>query len=307
VRISSLIIIIVSSAAVFASYAPIEGNVRQVDFTFKYDVSTPGNTSKIRLIVPLPKTLADRQKIFRTEISPTPTNIFEENGTRYAEFSVNSPPNHFKVEIYVSAEVYIYDLAAAQNKVNKNLVSEIDFGQYLQSEKFIEKDDPMIQQAAAGITGPDELSIVKAIYDYVIDNMTYDGSTRDTLGAAAAIRGKRGDCSEYASLFVALCRAKGIPAKMAVGYTMPWYVSCKHAWAQVYFNDYGWVPFDPTYEFKNNVKGRDAHFSHLNRMYFYVTSSINDKYVNDFYSWVYYWGDKAATRELIEIETTTAR
>jgi transglutaminase-like putative cysteine protease len=300
---SRLLIIIVLCSAAIVTYAQIQSNVRQVAFTFKYDVSIPGSTSKIRLVVALPKTLGGRQKILRTEISPAPTNIFEENGSRYAEFFVNTPPKHFTVEVNVNTEVYTYDLVTAQSNGSRNSGGEPDLSQYLQSEKFIETDDPMILQAAAGITGSDEFNIVESIYDYVINNMNYDGSTKYTLGAAAAIRGKTGDCSEYASLFVALCRAKGIPAKTAVGYVVPWTVSPKHAWAEVYFKEYGWVPFDPTYEFKENIKGRDTRFSHLNRIYLYATSGINDKQLRDSYSWVYYWGDKATTQEFVRIET----
>ncbi len=71
-------------------------------------------------------------------------------------------------------------------------------------------------------------------------------------------RSKAGDCKEFASSFVMLCRASGIPAKLVSGYTPGDFnpasgkrdVKLKnaHAWGEIYFPNYGWVPFDSTPE-----------------------------------------------------------
>ncbi|MBX9721953.1 MAG: transglutaminase-like domain-containing protein, partial [Candidatus Obscuribacterales bacterium] len=67
---------------------------------------------------------------------------------------------------------------------------------------------------------------------------------------------KTGDCKDFASSFVILCRASGIPARMVVGYTPGDFdpstgtreVKLKHAhaWAEIYYPSSGWVPFDAT-------------------------------------------------------------
>lgn len=67
---------------------------------------------------------------------------------------------------------------------------------------------------------------------------------------------QRGYCDYYASAMVVLARAAGLPARLAVGYaagTYDWtearYVVTEadaHAWAEVYFGEYGWVKFEPT-------------------------------------------------------------
>ena len=53
-----------------------------------------------------------------------------------------------------------------------------------------------------------------------------------------------------------LMRSIGIPARMATGYTVgsrvpdsELYVVAdhhSHGWSEVYFNGYGWIPFEPT-------------------------------------------------------------
>jgi len=52
---------------------------------------------------------------------------------------------------------------------------------------------------------------VEAIYDWVRANVKYkDGPLK---GAVAALRDGTGDCEELTSLFIAICRAAGIPAR----------------------------------------------------------------------------------------------
>ncbi len=67
---------------------------------------------------------------------------------------------------------------------------------------------------------------------------------------------KRGFCGHYASAFVTLVRAAGIPARVVTGYqggTLNPYgdywilrQSDAHAWAEVWIEGRGWVRFDPT-------------------------------------------------------------
>lgn len=67
---------------------------------------------------------------------------------------------------------------------------------------------------------------------------------------------KSGFCNYYASAEVMMLRTLGIPARLAVGYAEgTWDPELQafsvigkeyHAWPEVYFPGYGWVPFEPT-------------------------------------------------------------
>lgn len=67
---------------------------------------------------------------------------------------------------------------------------------------------------------------------------------------------KKGYCDHYASAMVVLARAAGIPARYVVGYIGENYnaeenvyvitADQSHAWVEVYFSGFGWVPFEPT-------------------------------------------------------------
>ena len=68
--------------------------------------------------------------------------------------------------------------------------------------------------------------------------------------------GKRGYCQHFAGAMALMLRMLGIPARVAVGFTSGthedggWTVTDHnaHAWVEVWFPGYGWLPFDPTPE-----------------------------------------------------------
>jgi len=69
---------------------------------------------------------------------------------------------------------------------------------------------------------------------------------------------KQGYCTYFATAFVLLARAEGIPARYVQGYCVP--ISSDesmtvtsamaHAWPEVYLDGIGWVPFEPTPGYK---------------------------------------------------------
>jgi transglutaminase-like putative cysteine protease len=65
----------------------------------------------------------------------------------------------------------------------------------------------------------------------------------------------RGYCEYYATSMVVMLRSQGVPARYVVGYSTGQQVAENtyqvrslnaHAWVEVYFEDVGWVKFDPT-------------------------------------------------------------
>ncbi len=67
---------------------------------------------------------------------------------------------------------------------------------------------------------------------------------------------REGYCTYHASAMVLMCRALGLPARLAQGYAPGEYVDARgvyvvregdaHAWPEVFFPGYGWVEFEPT-------------------------------------------------------------
>ena len=67
---------------------------------------------------------------------------------------------------------------------------------------------------------------------------------------------RRGYCDYFATAMVVLSRLNGIPARLAVGYAQGSYDGRgdlytvtemdAHSWPELYFPEYGWIPFEPT-------------------------------------------------------------
>ena len=118
---------------------------------------------------------------------------------------------------------------------------------WLGAQSFIEVDDPAVQACAAQLRKASAMDTAGAIYEWVRSNLQYAGYLADPLGARVALATRRGDCTEYACLAVALARANGIPARVVGGYVAPGSIAPRpqdyHDWAEVYV-DGAWRTLD---------------------------------------------------------------
>ncbi|MDH4231205.1 MAG: transglutaminase-like domain-containing protein, partial [Nitrospirota bacterium] len=89
----------------------------------------------------------------------------------------------------------------------------------------------------------DPLSAARLIHEWVYVNIEKVPTV--TLPVATdVLRTKKGDCNEHTTLFTALARAAGIPAKIAVGLTHKDGFFYYHAWPEFYAGK--WIAADPT-------------------------------------------------------------
>lgn len=75
------------------------------------------------------------------------------------------------------------------------------------------------------------------------------GITEVTSTAAQALALGRGVCQDHAHLMLAICRARGVPARYVSGYFDPGDVphAASHAWADIWVEGQGWVSVDVTH------------------------------------------------------------
>ncbi len=258
----------------------------------------------MRFVVVLPTSIAGRQKILSRSYSPRPSRFFNENGNRYAEFVFREPQRHEKVKIRVKAELYRYDLLTAKAETDEQLVGGDRLDAFLRQERYIESDQDEIREIAKGIEGDTEADVVKQIYDYVLDHMEYVVSGKSDKGAKVALERGKGDCTEYSDLFVAICRAKDIPARVVTGYTVKAdTATSKHNWAEVYLQGRGWVPFDPTAGDMKSPIFRNMTFGRMRPIYIYLSHIRNDYVLgNRNFGSFKYWGGKVTLTDSIEFK-----
>jgi hypothetical protein len=279
------------------------GDINQVEFKLSYNFQVSIKTSKIKFILNLPQTIPHRQEIVEIQCTPKPQRIFQENGNSYAEFIFVKPNKNSSIAINIKANLFKYDLSMAEKDSQDGLYEMRDLDDFLKDEKFIEKDNPMIQAIANTITTDVPLSTVRKIYDYVINNMEYTGYEPRSKGATEAAQLKKGDCTEYSDLFVALCRAKNIPARVVSGYMTKFYQTPKHNWVEVYIKPYGWVPFDPTVGDVKDESTKNERFHNLQPIYIYFSHLRNDAALKNSYLCHYwYYGDPIKIEDSIEFK-----
>ena len=273
-----------------------------VELKISYDFSVSPGTSRIKFIAVIPKSIRRRQTILSIIYSKQPLRTFSENGNLYAEFLFTKPQKRFELEINIQVQPLRYDLTSARRLKQKDLIKGFGFEDFLKHEKYLEKDYPEIQRIAKSITGRNEVEIVNAIYEYITDNMTYGKYNKHDLGILQFLKLKTGDCSEYSDLFVALCRAKGIAAKVMTGYTTKFDNTPRHAWVEVYLESFGWVPFDPTMGDVKNPVQRSKNFSTLYPNYIASSHIRNDPVINNghYCAWLY-WDGKIKVEDSVKI------
>jgi tetratricopeptide (TPR) repeat protein len=81
----------------------------------------------------------------------------------------------------------------------------------------------------------------KKIFNWVITNMTYQQNNDESQNLKTNYEQLKGDCGSFSRVFVALCRALGIPARSV---TCRWFTESGHVWAEILIPPYGWIPVD---------------------------------------------------------------
>jgi transglutaminase-like putative cysteine protease len=260
-----------------------------VSFTLQYRITGQQGTEKAVLTALVPKTIEGRQKILKVQYSPRPEREFEEKGNKYARFVLLRPAGVQVVTIDVDAELYRYDLSTAAKNRRGEPESNDRLKPWLVNEKFIEKDAPEIQAAAKAIGGADELGTIRNIMAFVHQKVSYTGYDETDHGALWALKNGKGDCTEFSDLFVALCRAKNIPARVWEGYLtddIPKGDTAKHIRAEAYTRKYGWVPFDALHVLRGNAK-----FESLKPVYVYLGNQRSDALLQNYHYAAYrYFG-----------------
>ena len=109
---------------------------------------------------------------------------------------------------------------------------------WLGPDPYVESDDLRIIKQAKALKQQDSVQTIHSIFKWVSGNLKYTGYISRPRGALYALTHKKGDCTEFMHLFVALCRANHIPARAMAGYICPGNNRLRpsgyHNWAEVH-------------------------------------------------------------------------
>jgi transglutaminase-like putative cysteine protease len=218
----------------------------------------PGQTHKHNLWLALIQSRAPYQSVTDLKIaSPAYSLVEDEFGNLYLQFDFGELPIGQPVVIELKYQVSINRLRSDLTICDGPTIEG-----YTQAEFLIEANNPEIVALSSSIpaAASDPCQQARAFYDYVGNSLAYTVNNGD-WGAMAALGPSGSDCTEYASLFIALCRAAAIPARYLEGLNYRGLyadveANLEHAWAEIYLPGSGWMPVDPTLGRLNTTRER---------------------------------------------------
>lgn len=130
-------------------------------------------------------------------------------------------------------------------RTQANVALDDEFAPFTRPNSFCDFDDKSacVKQAKSLVKDvTNEGEALKAICEWIVDNITYDNKKAEKLKNAtgyapdpdATLKSKTGICFDYASLGAAMLRSQGIPTKIRTGYVSP--DNIYHAWIEVYID-----------------------------------------------------------------------
>lgn len=138
--------------------------------------------------------------------------------------------------------------------INVTLTDE--FAPFLRPNQYVNYEiAPNSVKKAEELCGDtdDVLKKVELIFDYAVNNLTYDEEKAKTVKSGYipnlddTLKTQKGICFDYASLMTGMLRSQGIPCKLVFGYAGKVY----HAWVSVWTEETGWI--DGTLFFDGNT------------------------------------------------------
>lgn len=234
ILISSLNIVGVASGDTKVAKQVKANNQAEIDYTYAnkgYVNITWKNklSTRIKVIVNDPK---DVQYIYEIFEADKPTTL-----------PLSSGDGSYKITVYKNISGTKYSTVISQN-ISVKLIDQ--FAPFIIPNQFVDyKSDSETVKKATELCKDctKNLDKVSAVYNYVINNLTYDKEKAKTVASNylpvvdSVLAEKKGICFDYASLMTAMLRSQGIPTKLVVGYAGTSY----HAWISVYSEAEGWI------------------------------------------------------------------
>jgi len=238
--------IILAALLALASATP---KSKSFDATYVATVSgIPAGTNEVKVWIPLPVTRGAQTVSDLAIDSPYKWQRHKDSefGNEYAVATIAKPAGDVVVKVNFKATRQEETL----DHPFETAASKADIDRALRADKLVTLS-PRVRKLADEITAGKASTVdqAHAIYDYLVTNMTYDKTVPgwghgDTERACDI---KKGNCTDFHSLFLSLARAKGIPARFVIGFPLTaadGQVKGYHCWAEFYVKGKGWIPVD---------------------------------------------------------------
>lgn len=188
---------------------------------------------------PIPNAHGTRQARYRIHLEGgDPASVFVSGATQRVEpVDVNT------------IQLTVYALRPGGDVGNPDAVETPPTAGDREPNNLVQSDDPAIvtlaKEGAGDETDPWKTAL--ALEKFVHRTIQLKNFSQAFATAAEVAQSREGDCTEHAVLLAALCRARGIPARAAIGlvYMEGDQSFGYHMWNEVYVDGH-WIPIDAT-------------------------------------------------------------
>ena len=237
------------------SASPSSDTVESRTFRFIYTVvvdEIPEDAQMLSVWIPVPQ--SDRWQIVHDVKVTAPSAYTFTREKRYGNSLIYFPayaplPSDLELRLETVIERRAFNVISGERK---SPGTEEPAAHDLEPHEYVPIDGDIAELARGATDGfTTQLEKARAIYDYVIETMSYDksGEGWGRGDALYACDTRRGNCTDFHSLLIGMARACGIPARFVIGFPLPGdrvegEIPGYHCWAEMYIEDVGWVPVD---------------------------------------------------------------
>ncbi|HID93472.1 MAG TPA: transglutaminase [bacterium (Candidatus Stahlbacteria)] len=264
-----------------------------VEFTHIFGNYGPGTVKTLDFYIAVPTDLRNQKLLEEPEFNPKPNEFLTDRwDQRFAHYRFTDlvATKFVKSTMKVKARIYELRYYIFPEKVGslKDIPTDIRKKWLADGSKYC-INDPIIQRAVKEAVGDEKNPywMARKIFKYVIDHMKYELTGGWERAPVVLSRGT-GSCSEYSFVFIALCRAAGLPARYvgAVaqrGEEASW-DRVFHRWTEVYIPPYGWIPVDPSGGDTKSTRGQAMAIGRVANRYLITTVNGGD---SEYLGWTY--------------------
>ena len=287
----SLYAIITDDDEIYKTADPV---YESLHYTHQFRNYGPGTVTDLNIYLAVPESSPRQKFVERPTYSSLVKHDFIEDqwDQKVARFHFDEVKPGEMVQASYKTEVELsehwYFIRPEKVGSLKDIPKEIKEKYLINETKFALESETIknaVKKAIGEETNP--YWVMRKIFRYIIDNMYYERVGWWNIAPTVLERGN-GSCSEYSFVFIAMCRAAGLPARYEGCVIQRGDLASEdevfHRWCQVYFPGYGWVPVDPSGGDQEKPEAQARYIGHLSNRSFVTTVGGGG---SDYMGWEY--------------------
>jgi len=210
---------------------------------FSRTLMIPTRQERLRLTLPVPIACAYLQDV-AINIAPLPVQAQIDLRQNCIDIRLDAPPRE---SLTIEAE---FAFTAPRERPDAETLTPRDRLLYLRPSEHLIRVTPRVARLAAALAAEalTPQARIAAFWNFMLDHLMlgrirYSDIPPHEPGDWVLANGWC-DCLLGACLFIALCRAANIPARLVGGHLLYRLLPTNHYWAECWVEDQGWLPFD---------------------------------------------------------------